>query len=336
MTQLHQFAVSLSVINLPASTDAKSQRLDSFLADCFPDISRSLIQEWIKKEQIKVNGDKVKPSLSVHGQEEISIAASLAQVVDDLPQEQELDVVYEDEDILVINKPVGLVVHPGAGNPDSTLLNYLLAYNSGQKDLPRAGLVHRLDRGTSGLLLVAKNIHSHHHLQEMIKNREIKRDYIALVEGVPISGDKIDAPIGRDPHNRLRMLSYVRGAIPARAKNAVTHFRVKEKFIAHALLDVTLETGRTHQIRTHLQSAGFPIIGDLLYAWQRKLPPQVSDELRDYIRGFSHPALHAASLSFTYKSGTAEKDIKLTTKPPADMLELIKLLRTNKEENFNK
>ncbi|MBE8182217.1 MAG: RluA family pseudouridine synthase, partial [Candidatus Portiera sp.] len=324
------FIVSLSVRDLRVS-DIKQQRVDSFLAECFPDVSRSTIQDWIKGGQVKVNDEKVKPSSSVHGKEHISISATLVQAIHDLPQESELAVVYEDDDMLIINKPVGLVVHPGAGNPDNTLLNYLLAYRSEQKDLPRAGLVHRLDRGTSGLLLVSKNLQSHNILQEMIKNREVKRDYLALVEGVPISGGKIDAPIGRDPRNRLRMLTYSRGAVPARARSAVTHFRVKEKFVTHALLDVALETGRTHQIRTHMQSVGFPIIGDGFYGWHKKLPPNIDDELRDYIRGFSHPALHAVALAFTYKSGGNEREINLKAEPPADMLKMVKLLRKNNE-----
>lgn len=331
MSGKQTFIVSLSVRDVTDSDTKEHQRVDSFLAGCFPEISRSTIQDWIKEDQVKVNGEKVKPSFPVQGKESIIISATLAQAVYDLPQESELDIAYEDEDILVINKPVGLVVHPGAGNPDNTLLNYLLAYNGEQKDLPRAGLVHRLDRGTSGLLLVAKNIQSYNILQGMIKNREVQRDYLALVEGVPISGAKIDAPIGRDPRNRLRMLTYNRGAIPARARSAVTHFRVKEKFISHALLDVSLETGRTHQIRTHLQSVGFPIIGDAFYGWHKKLPPNISDELRDYIRNFSHPALHAVSLSFTYKSGGDEQVINLKVAPPDDMLKLVKLLRENKE-----
>lgn len=338
MSDSQPFVVSLSVWSYRGTDFKKHQRVDSFLAGCFPELSRVTIQDWIKSGEVQVDEKSVKPSFAVQGGEQIHIDATFLQVTDAVAQESHLEVVYEDDDLLVINKPVGLVVHPGAGNPDHTLLNYLLAYRSEQKELPRAGLVHRLDSGTSGLLMVAKNQFSYNILQQLIKDREVKRDYIALVEGMPISGDTIDMPIGRDPKNRLRMRTYKMGAAPSKARNAVTHFRVKEKFSTHGLLDVSLETGRTHQIRTHLQTLGFPIVGDGFYGWHRKLPLDANDELRDAIRSFSHPALHAASLSFIYKPNVggekAARPISLQAEMPSDMAKLVRLLRDNRDSGL--
>ena len=347
------FVCSLSV-HEPA---AKTKRLDGFLTECFPQFSRALIQRWIKNGEVKlIKADKadradkadkaevVKPSFALRGKEQIEISGKFPEQVVDLPQAIELNIAYEDDDLMVIDKPAGLVVHPGAGNPDQTLLNALLAYNQEQQKIPRAGLVHRLDRGTSGLMIVAKNLTSYNQLNSQLQERLIKRSYLAIVEGVPVSGGRIELAIARDPQNRVRRLSYPPEQAPAGAKEAVSNFRVKKKFARHSLLEVSLETGRTHQIRSHLKFIGYPIVGDSLYGWQRKLPPQPEpggvgaggdssafdyEAAREFIRGFARPALHSASLSFSYQAedSSADKNISLTAEPPADFTKLLDILR---------
>lgn len=333
-----EFSAALSAIKI----STERERLDGFLACCFPQFSRAQLQQWIKQGQVLVNQQAVKPSLSLHGGEEINIKGEFPAVVADKPQQLDLDIAYEDDNLFIINKPVGLVVHPGAGNPDNTLLNALLAYRHEQEQLPRAGLVHRLDRGTSGLIIAAKHPASYNYLQRLLKERKIKRNYLAVVEGVPVSGGMVDTPISRDPHNRLRKITYKAslpdGDLPAGARHAITHFRVAKKFISHSLLNLSLETGRTHQLRVHLQSLGYPLVGDRLYGWQKKLPPSPEMELTNLIRGFSNPVLHAISLEFMMgwrgmnSSGGHGQDIKgpyevkLEAPVPAKMNKLLELL----------
>ena len=305
-------------------------RLDTLLSLCFPQFSRSLLQGWIKSSQILVNGQEVKPSYSIQGKEEISINGSFATHSADAPQQMPLNIVYEDESLIIINKPPQLVVHPGAGNPTGTLVNGLLAYRLEQEKLPRAGLVHRLDKGTSGLIVAAKNHHSYKLMQELIKERLMKREYIALVEGVPISGDTIERPISRDPRNRLKMRSYPLEKHPPNVKAAITHYRIKHKYTAHCLLKVILETGRTHQIRVHLSAIGYPIVGDNIYGAKRLLPRGCSEELRLQLRTFSRQFLHAAKLQVNI----AGKEIIAEAPLDESMQSLLQQLNSNGRENI--
>lgn len=300
----------------------RHSRLDKLLSHCFPQFSRALLQQWVREGNIRVNSEAIKPAAEIKPQEEILIRASLPIAAPDRPVNLALDVIYEDSAIIAINKPSGLTVHPGAGNPANTLLNALLAYNPAQKYLPRAGLVHRLDKGTSGLILIAKETDSLLRLQEQLKERLIKRHYLALSEGVPISGGSITYPIGRDPRNRLRFKAYA--SATAATRPAVTHYRVKHKFACHCLLDVYLETGRTHQIRCHLAADGYPLVGDRLYGARCRIPPGCSASLTRALQKFNHQALHSHSLVFSHPAKQTRMELRAPL--PAELRELLTLL----------
>ena len=230
--------------------------------------------------------------------------------------------VYEDADILVIDKPAGVVVHPGAGNTEDTLANAILYHFPELAALPRAGLVHRIDKGTTGLLVVARNEYARNKLIRALECHAVSRRYLAVVDGVPISGGTLDQPIGRHPHNRLRM------AVNPNGKRAVTHYRVEEKFRAHALVSVELETGRTHQIRVHLSKAGYPLVGDSLYGGRLRIPAGVSSKFAETLRGFKRQALHARSLALTHPR-TGEF-LNWKSPVPPDFLQLLAALRSEK------
>lgn len=275
--------------------DFAGQRIDQAAASLFPSFSRARIQQWIKAGELTLNGHTCKPRDKVMGGETVAVAATpLPQgewVSEDIP----LDVVYEDEDIVVINKPVGLVVHPGAGNPEGTLLNALLHRYPGLEHVPRVGIVHRLDKDTSGLMVVALNLEAQTSLVAQLQARTVSREYEALVQGVPTGGGTINEPIGRHPRVRTRMAVAKNGGKPA-----MTRFRILQRFSHHAHLRVKLETGRTHQIRVHMAHIGFPLVGDPVYGGRLKLPPGASPELVDALRGFRRQALHAAALSLKH------------------------------------
>lgn len=303
-------------------TISNHNRLDRLLANCFPQFSRVLLQQWVKDGKVKINNLAVKPATEIKSREEVHIEASLPVVAVDRPVAMELDIIYQDEHILVINKPSGLTVHPGAGNQTNTLVNALLASHPTQKYLPRAGLIHRLDKGTSGLILIARETASLLQLQEQLKDRLIERHYLALVQGVPISGATITDPIGRDPRNRLKFKAYTTATSSTRS--AITHYRIKHKFANHCLLNVYLETGRTHQIRCHLAAKGYPLVGDKLYGAKQQPPPNCSASLAQALQKISHQMLHAKSLSF-YHPHKQEK-MKLSAPIPHDMENLLTLL----------
>ena len=236
------------------------------------------------------------------------------------PQDLPLELVYEDADILVIDKPAGVVVHPGAGNPDGTLANAILYHFPELAVLPRAGLVHRIDKGTTGLLVVARNEHARSKLIRALECHAVSRCYLAVVDGIPISGGTLDQPIGRHPRNRLRMAGNLNG------KPAVTHYRVEEKFRAHALLSVELETGRTHQIRVHLSWAGYPLVGDALYGRRLRIPAGASGKFAETLRGFKRQALHARSLTLTHPR-TGES-LNWKSPVPPDLVQLLSTFRS--------
>lgn len=301
-------------------------RLDAVLAELFSDFSRNRIQDWVKSGKVTLDGEKVvKPNYKVLGGEEVILLAEIEAEITYQPQQIPLDIVYEDTDILVINKPVGLVVHPGAGNPDGTLLNGLLYYHPSLNEVPRAGIVHRLDKDTSGLMVIAKTIAAQTYLVEQLQKHDVERIYDAIVLGKVISGGTVEKNIGRHPTDRKRMAALAVGGKPA-----VSHFRVVERFREHTHVRVQLETGRTHQIRVHMSSIGFPLIGDPVYGGRLRIPKEMMPEFVDYLRGFKRQALHAGQLSL--KHPTSGKQMKWKVSMPDDMLDLIDILRDDLED----
>ncbi len=299
--------------------DFAGRRLDQALAEVLPEYSRTRIKNWIDDGRVTVNGLKARPRDAVIGGEVVRVEAELLDAVAMAPQHIALEIVYQDEHLLVLNKPPGLVVHPGAGNPDMTLQNALLAFDPGLAKVPRAGLVHRLDKDTSGLLVVARTVEAHVALVRMIEARDIHREYEAICVGVMTAGGTVDLPIGRHPVDRKRM------TIRADGRPAVTHYRVIERLRAHTHVRVQLETGRTHQIRVHLAKAGYPIVGDFVYGRRLGMPPGATARLQDVLQKFRRQALHAAKLGFEHP--ITGKALELTAPPPPDFAELLKALR---------
>lgn len=265
-------------------------RLDQAVAQLFPDYSRSRLQSWIKSGELTVNGQQHRVRDKLSGGESIKIDATLESQDRWEPENIELDVVYEDDDILVINKPAGLVVHPAAGHKDGTLLNALLHHSPQLNAVPRAGIVHRLDKDTTGLMVVAKTIEAQTELVAQLQERSMGREYEAVVQGVMTGGGKVDEPMGRHPKQRQKM------AVHPMGKEAITHYRVLKKFRGHTHIRLKLETGRTHQIRVHMSHIHYPLIGDPLYAGRFRQPKGISYELQDQLRNFQRQALHAKRL----------------------------------------
>ncbi|MES9990534.1 MAG: 23S rRNA pseudouridine(1911/1915/1917) synthase RluD [Candidatus Thiodiazotropha sp.] len=298
--------------------ESAGRRLDQVLCDQFPEYSRSRLQQWIKLGLVELDGAPCKAKQRIRGGELIMLQPIPQEEVDDQAQAIDLDILYEDQQLLVINKPPGLVMHPAAGNPDGTLLNGLLNHHPPLQQVPRAGIVHRLDKETSGLLVVAKTLQSQHALVEQLQARRVKREYLAIVQGQMIAGGTVDAPIGRHSGNRLRM------AVNERGKQAITHYRIEQRFTAHSLLRVSLETGRTHQIRVHMHHIRHPLLGDPLYGGRLKLPPGISDELRSALQSFRRQALHATRLELLHPESGEQVAWEAPT--PSDMRNLIALL----------
>lgn len=271
------------------------QRLDQVAARLFPDFSRTRLQQWIKDGAITLDGQPCKVRDKVAGGEQIDLRAALEDQGDWVAEAIDFTEVYADDDILVIDKPVGLVVHPGAGNPQGTLLNALLHHYPDQALLPRCGIVHRLDKDTSGLMVVARTPRAQTALVSQLQDRSVSREYEAVVQGVLVSGGTVNAAIGRHPSQRTRMAVLRHGG-----KEAVTHYRVIQRFAAHTHVRVSLETGRTHQIRVHMAHLGFPLVGDAVYGGRLKLPAGASPGLIAVLRGFRRQALHAAALSLDH------------------------------------
>ncbi|NUY57725.1 MULTISPECIES: 23S rRNA pseudouridine(1911/1915/1917) synthase RluD [Salinivibrio] len=302
------------------------QRLDQAIAELFPDYSRSRIKTWIQAGQVSLDGMAVdKPRQKVMGGEQVEIATEIEDDDRWLPQEIPLDVVYEDNDLLVINKPAGLVVHPGAGCPDGTLLNGLLHRYPDIGDVPRAGIVHRLDKDTTGLMVVAKTIPAQTRLVRALQKRKITREYEAIAIGNMTGGGMVDKPIGRHSTKRTHM------AVQELGKPAITHYRVAEHFRGHTRLRLRLETGRTHQIRVHMAYLNHPLVGDPLYGGKAKPPRQAGEILVQTLRQFKRQALHAAMLRLDHPI-TGEQ-MEWHAPIPDDMVALTEHLRSDQAEN---
>jgi 23S rRNA pseudouridine1911/1915/1917 synthase len=275
---------------------AAGRRFDQALAEMFPDYSRSRLSGWIKSGAVTLDGAQAPPRQLLRGGEQVLLQVELENEVSSTPEAIALDIVCEDEHLLVLNKPAGLVVHPGAGNPAGTLLNALLHHDPKLAELPRAGIVHRLDKETSGLMVVARTLPAYTALVDLLSRHEVERQYEAVVLGTMVAGGTVDAPIGRSMGDRLRQS--VRDEEDG--KRAVTHYRLRERFRAHSLLQCQLETGRTHQIRVHMAHINHPLLGDPMYGGGLKLPKGASPELIAELRGFRRQALHAERLSFVH------------------------------------
>jgi 23S rRNA pseudouridine1911/1915/1917 synthase len=314
------------VIDLKIPPEMAGQRLDSALARLMPEHSRTRIKGWIEAGAVAVDRAACKPRDLVEAGSLIRVHLTIDPAVQPevLPEAIALRVVHEDTEVLVIDKPAGLVVHPGAGNPRHTLQNALLGLDPKLAALPRAGLIHRLDKDTSGLLVVARTAQAQTSLSRQLEARTMTREYVAVCVGVMTGGGTIDEPIGRHRGDRLRM------AIRVSGRPAVTHYRVLERYRAHTYLSVKLETGRTHQIRLHLSHVRYPIVGDPVYGGRFGLPRGATGALNDTLRGFRRQALHAAALGFDHpRTGKA---LALHSPVPPDFAHLLGALREDAQE----
>ena len=293
-------------------------RLDQAAAQLFPDFSRSRLQSWIKSGELTVDGKAVKTRAKLMGGEQLRIEARLEEADHWQAQDIPLDVVYEDDSLLIINKPADFVVHPAAGNPDGTLLNALLHHVSDAATLPRGGIVHRLDKDTTGLLVVAKTLQAHTHLVSQLQARTMGREYEAIVTGVMTGGGKVDAPISRHAVQRIKM------AVNNSGKEAVTHYQVKQRFRGHSHIKLKLETGRTHQIRVHMAHINYPILGDPVYGGRPKLPKACLPELQDALQNFKRQALHARRLTLVHPE--TEREMTWQVPVPEDMQYMLDML----------
>lgn len=306
---------------VPAS--AAGRRFDAVLAELFPEYSRTRLSEWIKSGDVRLDGEVVRGRDSVRGGETASLDVVLDTQTHALPEDIPIEMLYEDADVFVLNKPAGLVVHPGAGNPDGTLVNALLFRDPSLSTIPRAGIVHRLDKDTSGVMVVARTLPAHTALVEQLSSREVHRQYLAIVVGAMVSGGTVNAPIDRHSRDRIRM------SVREAGRDAVTHYRLRERFRAHTALECRLETGRTHQIRVHMTHLKYPIVGDPLYGGPLKLPKHATEELVAALRGFKRQALHAEILEFRHP--TSGEPLRVSAPVPADMLNLLAALRADGE-----
>lgn len=299
-------------------------RLDQALAELFADYSRSKLQTWVKSGRVLVNGILLKPKDKLEGGEEITLDAEAEVVITSEPEDIPLEIVYEDDSLLIVNKPAGLVVHPAVGNWSGTLVNALLNHDAGLETLPRAGIVHRIDKDTSGLLMIAKTLQAHHSLTGQLQDREIHREYLAVTRGRMTAGGTIDEPIGRHPSDRKRYVVRESG------KFAVTHYRVVKRFTHHTLVQVKLETGRTHQIRVHMAHIRYPLLGDPVYGGRFQMPPTCSERLEKALRGFKRQALHAAKLGLRHP--VTDEYYEWEQALPDDMENLLAALTDNEQE----
>ncbi|MDC0965280.1 23S rRNA pseudouridine(1911/1915/1917) synthase RluD [Candidatus Thioglobus sp.] len=310
----------MSLLNIVIPDRLIGHRIDSALATMLPDYSRSKITAWVRSGKALVNDKAFKAKEKVLGGEVVALSIiqekSNAWLGEDIP----IDVVYEDDDIIVLNKPVGLVTHPGAGNWTGTLANALLHYEPALATLDRAGIVHRLDKNTSGLMVVARSELAQKNLVEQLQTHAVSREYSAIVYGHMISGGSVDAPIGRDPKDRIRQAVVEEGE----GKQAVTHYRVIDRFKHHTHVKCILETGRTHQIRVHMSHIEHPLIADPMYGGKIRFPKKAEEALKDVLKGFNRQALHAKKLTLMHPISGEEMSWKAPL--PKDLDDLLKAL----------
>ena len=304
--------------------ELSDRRLDQAVAQLMPEHSRSRLQTWIRAGALTVNGESRKPRDKVMLDDVIALNAEPEVQVSWTAEDIRLDIVYDDEHLLVINKPAGLVVHPAAGHAEGTLVNAVLNHAPEVENLPRAGIVHRLDKDTSGIMVVARSLVAHTSLVEQLQTRTMGREYDEVVVGSLTGGATVDAPIGRHPRERKKM------AVVAAGKPAVTHYRLVERFAAHTHIRCRLESGRTHQIRVHMAYIKHPLVGDPLYGGRMRLPKGATPELRDLLAGFGRQALHARQLTLEHPE-TGER-LSWEVPLPADMVALIGGLRAHARE----
>jgi 23S rRNA pseudouridine1911/1915/1917 synthase len=316
---------TLLTARIPPS--AAGRRFDQALAELFPDFSRSRLTAWVRSGDVLLDGAVVLPRHIVRGDEAVTLRAQPTQAVELAPESIALDIRYEDAEVLVINKPAGLVVHPGAGQPGGTLQNALLHHDARLAEIPRAGIVHRLDKDTSGLMVVARTLRAHTALVEQLQARAVHRQYEAVVYGAMIAGGKVDAPVGRHPHDRVKQAVVEEDS----GRAAVTHYRVRERFRAHTVVECRLETGRTHQIRVHMAHIRHPLVGDATYGTRLKLPKAATPELVEMLRAFRRQALHAEKLEFAHPK--TRKPVSVVAERPGDMEQLVRTLREDSVVN---
>lgn len=301
--------------------DLSGKRLDQVAAMLFEDFSRSRLQSWILSGELLVDGQSMAGKEKLIGGETLTLSARLEPDQALTPQAMPLDVVHEDEALLVINKPAGLVVHPAPGHRDGTLINALVHHVPSLAELPRAGLIHRIDKDTTGLLVIAKTLESHTDLVAQLQSRTMRREYEAIVQGVMTGGGRVDAPLGRHPTQRTRR------AVVTSGKEAVTHYRVVERFRAHTHIRLALETGRTHQIRVHMMHIGYPLLGDQEYGGRLRLPKASSPAFIQALQGFGRQALHAQRLELIHP---VTADIMAWEAPlPEDFRSMLKTLKAD-------
>ncbi len=321
LTMVYSEELVMTRLTAEVPNEMAGMRLDQVLAELFADYSRSKLQTWVKAGRVKVNGLVLKPKDKLEGGEEIELDAEAEVVINSEPEEIPLDIIFEDESILIINKPAGLVVHPAVGNWSGTLLNGLLNHDASLETLPRAGIVHRIDKETSGILMIAKTLQAHNSLTQQLQERSINREYLAITRGRMTAGGTVDEPIARHPTERKKY------AVRESGKDSITHYRVETRFTRHTFVRVKLETGRTHQIRVHMAHIRFPLVGDQVYGGRFQMPAGCSAELEKELRGFKRQALHAAKLGLLHP---LSNDYLEWIQPlPEDMLNLLVALEAN-------
>lgn len=301
-------------------------RLDQALAQLFPDYSRGQLTKWIKSGDVSVDTKQLRPRDSVSGGETIIITAQI-DVVDDtwIAEAIQLDIIHEDDEVIILNKPAGMVVHPGAGNHDGTLVNALLHHCPQLEAIPRAGIVHRIDKGTTGLLMIAKTLRAHNSLVSQLQEHTVLRKYQAIVMGTMTAGGTVDEPIGRHPVDRKRQ------AVIGSGKHAITHYRVEHRYRAHTHIRCQLETGRTHQIRVHMSHIRYPLVGDPVYGGRIRLPKGASEQTIEALQGFRRQALHAGLLGFIHPA--TEQEVSWTIDMPEDMQNILTVLAKDQKDN---
>ena len=301
--------------------DLAGNRLDQVAARLFPEYSRARLQSWIKDGSLRVNAQSLRPRDRLKTGDLLQIEAELVSSGQFLPQPIQFDIIFEDEDLVILNKPANLVVHPAAGHWQGTLLNGLLHAYPELEAIPRAGIVHRLDKDTTGLMVVAKNLQSHSILVQQLQERSVEREYEAIVHGVLTGGGIIDAPLGRHPVNRKKKAVVVKG------KDSITHYRVLQRFRSHTHVQLNLQTGRTHQIRVHMTHINHSLVGDPLYGGRLQLPTACSEELEQNLRNFKRQALHARRLALVHP--TSERKLSWEVVAPDDFQQLLSAIKND-------